>query len=201
MSPPQPTQVAAQSRSVSARGGALVVVLLDMGGGGWLKSGRREAQARRWSVAILLAFGANLRSNVRMGLFAPLPKPGHLERVARLAVVIADRALPRYTSTFSRHDYTQPQLVAILLLKGLLDQTYRDIYHFLKSSDSVRDALGIRKVPHWTTLERTCNAPGMQELLSTLSVELYRRIGGGERPQIEDSAIDSTGFETTVKSA
>lgn len=148
-----------------------------------------------------LAFGTEWRSTGRMGLFEPDAPSDRLERFARTALVLADRAVGPYTSRFSRRDFTQPQLLAVLLLRGVMDQTYRGVYLLLKSSDTLRHALGLRKVPHWTTLERTANTPGTRELLDAVMAELMASLGGGQRPEVGDVAIDSTGLETSVASA
>jgi hypothetical protein len=136
-----------------------------------------------------------------MGLFEPESQPHDLERFARLALVMADRTVPPHTSRFSRRDFTQPQLFAVLLLRGRMNLPYRGVTRLLKSSPPLREALGLRKVPHWTTLERTANAPHVREHLDLLLTKLVAHMGHGERPLVEEAAIDSTGFESSVASA
>lgn len=137
----------------------------------------------------------------RMGLFEADRPVGEYARIARLAVVVADRRLPKYASKFSRKDLTQPQLVAMLALKGLMDHTSRDAHDFLKASGGVRGALGVDKAPHRTTLERNCNTPGMLEIVEAVQVELVRMMAELARLEAQDAAADSTGFETTIRSA
>ena len=48
-------------------------------------------------------------------------------RVAREALAVGRAALPAYASRFSRHDYTQPQLFAPLVLKQFLRTDYRGL--------------------------------------------------------------------------
>src|SRR3712207_9160918 len=48
-------------------------------------------------------------------------------RVAREALAVGRAALPPYGSRFSRHDYTQPQLFALLVLKQFLRTDYRGL--------------------------------------------------------------------------
>jgi hypothetical protein len=55
--------------------------------------------------------------------------------VARRALDAAAASLPLYSSAKSRHDYTQPQLFAILA-----------------DSADLRRELGLSKVPHYSTL-------------------------------------------------
>ena len=48
-------------------------------------------------------------------------------RVAREAIAAGRAALPDYGSRWSRHDYTQPQLFALLVLRQFLRTDYRGI--------------------------------------------------------------------------
>lgn len=136
-----------------------------------------------------------------MGLFEPDQPPREYERFAKLALAMAERSMPARTSRFSRHDFTQPQLFAALLLRAWLGQTYRGVTRLLHASPGLREAMGLRKTPHWTTLERTANAPGAGDVLDRLLANLVAHVGGGARPPIAEAAIDSTGFESGVASA
>jgi|SRR5215208_2342645 hypothetical protein len=73
-------------------------------------------------------------------------------RVAREALALGRAALPAYGSRFSRHDYTQPQLFALLALKQFLRTDYRGLVALVAEWREVRAALGLRKVPHYSTL-------------------------------------------------
>ena len=72
--------------------------------------------------------------------------------LARKAVEIADRALPAYSSRFSRKDYTQAQLFALMVLGTFLKLDHRGIVAVVKDWSDVREAIGLKKVPHWNTL-------------------------------------------------
>ena len=72
--------------------------------------------------------------------------------VAREALAVGRAALPAYGSRFSRRDYTQPQLFALLVLKQFLRVDYRGVVVLLAEWRDLRDALGLRKVPHYSTL-------------------------------------------------
>ncbi len=50
------------------------------------------------------------------------------------------------------HDYTQHQLFAILVLRQFLKTDYRGIIQMLKDFSDLREVLGIKKVPHYSTL-------------------------------------------------
>ena len=77
--------------------------------------------------------------------------------VAREALQLAREALPAYSSKFSRHDFTQHQLFALLALKTFFKADYRGLTAMLKDFAELRDDLGLDKVPHYSTL---CKAAG-----------------------------------------
>ena len=72
--------------------------------------------------------------------------------VAREALRLAQDALPAYSSKYSRKDYTQHQLFAVLALKTFLKTDYRGVAQFLADFTELRDDLGLAKVPHYSTL-------------------------------------------------
>ena len=73
-------------------------------------------------------------------------------RLARTALTVGQEALPRYSGPHSRHDFTQPQLFALLAVKQMLRLDYRGVVTLLAEWDELRRALGLRKVPHYSTL-------------------------------------------------
>ena len=73
-------------------------------------------------------------------------------RVAREALRLAQEALPAYSCPRSRHDFTQPQLFAVLALKTFLKTDYRGVVAFLDDFPELRADLGLTKVPHYSTL-------------------------------------------------
>jgi hypothetical protein len=77
--------------------------------------------------------------------------------VAREALRLAREALPAYSSKFSRQDFTQHQLFAVLALKTFFKTDYRGVVHLLEDFAEPRADLGLDKVPHYSTL---CYAAG-----------------------------------------
>ncbi|HEU4564055.1 MAG TPA: hypothetical protein VFS05_05390 [Gemmatimonadaceae bacterium] len=73
-------------------------------------------------------------------------------RVAREALAVGRRALPRYASRYSKHTYTQPQLFTLLVLKQFLQTDYRGLVTLLAEWTELRRAVGVRRVPHYSTL-------------------------------------------------
>jgi hypothetical protein len=74
--------------------------------------------------------------------------------LARSALTVAVAALPRYSSKYSRHDFTQHQLFAILVLREFLKTDYRGIEHLLRDWSDLRQVLGLTKVPDHSTLQK-----------------------------------------------
>jgi hypothetical protein len=72
--------------------------------------------------------------------------------VAREALRLARETLPAYASKFSRRDYTQHQLFALLALKTFLKTDYRGVVQLLSDFAELRDELGLAAVPHYSTL-------------------------------------------------
>lgn len=72
--------------------------------------------------------------------------------VVREALRLAKDALPAYSSKYSRKDFTQHQLFAVLALKAFLKTDYRGVAQFLADFAEIRDDLGLEDVPHYSTL-------------------------------------------------
>jgi hypothetical protein len=74
--------------------------------------------------------------------------------VAREALAVAQAALPPYSSKFSRKDFTQHQLFALLALREFLKTDYRGLEQYLHDWSDLRQALGLSKVPDHSTLQK-----------------------------------------------
>ncbi len=72
--------------------------------------------------------------------------------VAREALRLAREALPAYSSKFSRQDFTQHQLFALLARKTFFKTDYRGLIQMLRDFAELRQDLGLGKVPHYSTL-------------------------------------------------
>jgi len=72
--------------------------------------------------------------------------------LAKQTMRIAKAALPEYSSLYSRHDFTQHQLFTILALRQFLKTDYRGIIQMLADFSDLRKALGLKKIPHYSTL-------------------------------------------------
>ncbi len=74
--------------------------------------------------------------------------------VAREAMRLAQEALPVYSSKFSRKDFTQHQLFALLALKTFCKTDYRGAPQVLDNFAELRADLGLAKVPHYSMLSK-----------------------------------------------
>ena len=73
---------------------------------------------------------------------------------ARVALDCATAILPRYRSRFSKHQFAQPQLLAVLCLMRYEDWTFREAEVRLKEHRELREVLQLASVPDYTTLYR-----------------------------------------------
>ena len=74
-------------------------------------------------------------------------------KLAVTALAMA-RALPSYSSTRSRKDFTMRQHAAMASVRQFLKMDYRGFTTLLSEFAELREALGLSKVPHYTTLQK-----------------------------------------------
>ena len=106
------------------------------------------------------------------------------KQTARVAYLAAQKALPLYSHEFSPKKFTQPQLVACLVL--------REFFTTLKK------VLELTKVPHFTTLQKAAARLLKKKTMRKL-IESILMIASKEKiiePVIKLAAIDGTGFES-----
>jgi hypothetical protein len=119
-------------------------------------------------------------------------------RVAKIALSVARECFADYSCPKSPRKFTQPQLVACLILKEFLKVDYRGMYHRLVDFSDLRKALGLKKAPHFTTLcaahRRLLKAESTRRLLDG-TLESCRRSGCLAK-KTKLAAMDSTGLET-----
>lgn len=77
--------------------------------------------------------------------------------LAQEALALAQQALDPYSCANSRHDFTQPQLFAIAVLRQFFRTDYRGVVQLLKDFSDLRQVLGLKKVPHFTTVQKAEN--------------------------------------------
>ena len=101
---------------------------------------------------------------------------GGLLLFARVALQVATAVLPRYRSRFSKHQSTQPQLLAVLCLMRYEDWTFRETAVRLREHGELRKALQLHQVPDYTTLYRFLKRLDEQIIDQALG-EAARRMG------------------------
>lgn len=72
--------------------------------------------------------------------------------VARHALAAARDSLPAYSDKHSPKLYTQHQLFAISVLRQFFRTDLRGIVAILRDSSDLRIVLGLKRVPHYSTL-------------------------------------------------
>jgi hypothetical protein len=124
------------------------------------------------------------------------PHESRYVKVARIAYQLASRSVPRYSHPKSPHHFTQPQLVACVLMKFYLDVSYRDIEEWLLATDQVCRVLGLTQVPDHSTLSRTFKKLRLSDL-TTMKDELLTKL------EVEEAVVagDSTSFRLCQASA
>ena len=73
---------------------------------------------------------------------------------ARVARDVATAIVPTYRSRFSKHQFTQPQLLAILCLMRYEDWTFREAEVRLRAHAELRAVLRLSSVPDYSTVYR-----------------------------------------------
>ena len=123
--------------------------------------------------------------------------------VARLALRLGRCYLSSYGSYKSRHDFTQPQLMACLIVKTYMKRTYRETVELLQVSDGLRGALGLEeKLPHWTTLQKFAQRANVAEVADAMLAEIVQVAAESEQETIfSAAAMDATGLEHSSASA
>lgn len=113
-----------------------------------------------------------------------------LVQFAQVALPVAETILPRYRSKFSKHQFTQPQLLVILCLMRYEDWTFRETEVRLSEHSDLRQALQLDQVPDYTTLYRFMRRLD-ETLLARLLQETVRQLPNpaAERLTI---AVDAT---------
>jgi hypothetical protein len=115
-------------------------------------------------------------------------------KVARVALLAGKEAFNDYSHPCSPQKFTQPQLFACLVLKEFQKKDYRGIEQLLCDCSDLRQAIGLKYVLHFTTLQkasrRLLRLPQVRRLLA----DTVRRILWRRR-RVPYAAGDSSGFD------
>jgi hypothetical protein len=99
-----------------------------------------------------------------------------------------------FSSRYSKRTYTQRQHACVLLIMKRLRLHYRDATELLEVSPGLTGALGLSRVPHFTTLQKFFQRCGGFVLTVLLSHTARLSAGSGV------IAIDATGFSSNTAS-
>ncbi len=124
-------------------------------------------------------------------------KTNVLLEVASLSLRVARRFAADYSHPKSPQKFTQPQLLACLVLRAYLKTTYRGVIEVLEVSDALRQRLGLERLPHYSTLKRFADRSDVLDIIDRMLAEIVKEFA----PAPELAAMDATGIETTSASA
>jgi hypothetical protein len=114
---------------------------------------------------------------------------------ARTAWEVGRGVLPPYRTRFSKHQFTQPQLLAILCLMRYEDWTFREAEVRLGEHRELRQTLGLSSVPDFTTVYRFLQRLDERTIDRAVG-ETVRRMHGSRRRGRRRArvAVDATGL-------
>lgn len=91
----------------------------------------------------------------------PRSQPRPLTRsdiaLVRTAYAVAKEGLEPFSNPKSPHVFIQAQLFAILILRQFRQTDYRTTVQALADSQELREALELKKVPHYTTVQKAAH--------------------------------------------
>ena len=102
---------------------------------------------------------------------------------------------PLRRSKYANHLCTDHQHVVLLALRQHFRKSYRDFCEIIEVCTPMLDQLGLKRVPHWTTLHKFSKRAETRRLERLLLACL-----GEARVRVLYLAVDSTGFSSTSAS-
>jgi hypothetical protein len=121
-----------------------------------------------------------------------------LLNVASLSMQLSRKYVEPYSHRNSPQKFTQAQLLTCLILRAYLKTTYRGLIEILEVSESLRERIGLQRMPHYSTLKKFADRSSVLDIIDAMLLEIVQQFDD-ESP--EEAAIDSTGMETTSASA
>ena len=111
-------------------------------------------------------------------------------KLAKESRRLAQRAVPAYSSKFSKKTYTQDQHIAVLCIKTKTNQRLRETEEMLLNMPHICEALGLARVPDFTTTSKA-----MKRLRSRVLVVLLHLSASLISTDGNKASIDATGFD------
>ena len=75
-------------------------------------------------------------------------------KVLLVAHAVAVESFAAYAHRFSPKRFTQHQLFAVLVLKEFMRCDYRKVAALLEDCPDLREVIGLKEVPHFTTIQK-----------------------------------------------
>src|SRR5580704_4825621 len=116
-------------------------------------------------------------------------------KVLLVAYEAAGRCMRNYSSKYSRHDFTRPQLFACLVLREQQNKTYRGIEALLCDCEHWCKQIGMRKAPDHNTLCRAFHALLSDARIDRL-LDLLTQWMAMEKALGKICSVDSTLYDT-----
>ena len=110
-----------------------------------------------------------------------------------MAYKIAQKTLPAYSHKYSPKTFTQHQLFACLVLKTFMKMDYREITIFLQDCPDLCGVVNLKRVPHFTTLQKASNKLLRFSVANELLYSTVKTLN--PECKIKLAAVDSTGME------
>ena len=116
----------------------------------------------------------------------------------QVAFDAAREAVPAYSHVNSPKTFTQPQLLACLVLKEFLRLDYRGFAEHLAEHAEMTAILGLERVPHFTTFQKAAKrllaAAPARRLFEAVLERAVR--GRARKRRVPLAAVDGTGMES-----
>jgi len=108
---------------------------------------------------------------------------------AHEAFSIVKNELPKYSSKYSRKDFTLHQLVVLNLIRIRHDLEYREVVDLVGLMGPIRDVLDLDQMPHFTTVQKAFDRVNAWKLRWLVKESARRMNPSGT------AAMDGTGFD------
>jgi len=111
-----------------------------------------------------------------------------------VALAAGKDAFSDYSHLYSPHKFTQPQLFACLVLKEFEKKDYRGVCQLLRDCSDLCQVIGLKVVPHFTTLQKASRRLLAQNHVRRLIDHTVRKIRR-RKSRVPYAAVDSSGFD------
>lgn len=128
---------------------------------------------------------------------SPRQRTNRIEVMAAAALAAAERSFPAYSHPKSPHHFRLPQLIACIVMKVWLRQDYRGFIELLEMTPRLREALALKRLPHYSTLAYVFQKKFSDEAAAKMVEQVLHATG----VKASAAAIDSTGLQVHSASA